>query len=90
MSNWDRIALLKLSDAIRTHMASADTAEALHALLHPILQQCDRGSKSVNTSSWLLHEVTHQLYELCKQQQEGDCICSGVGGHCGNCKLLRI
>ena len=80
--------MLKLSDAIRTHMADAETADPLKTLLHPILLQCDRGCKSVSTSTLLLHHVTHQLYDLCKHHQAGDCICSGIGGHCGGCKML--
>jgi hypothetical protein len=73
MSNWDRRALLSLSDAIRYRMKDKQLPEAQKELLLPIMSLCDKESKTVNATSDVLESVTRQLCEVCKLTQVSNC-----------------
>jgi hypothetical protein len=73
MSNWDRRALLSLSDAIRFRMKDSLLPDAQKAMLVPILSECDRESKTVNATPRVLESVTRQLCEVCKLNHECEC-----------------
>ena len=90
MSHWDRIALLNLSDAIKAYMKDADATDTKTLLLQPILHLCNHGSKSVGTSTRVLHEVKLQLMDVCRHHEIGNCSCSHAGADCGKCKLFRL
>jgi hypothetical protein len=87
MSNWDRRALLNLSDAIRLRMKDAQLPEVQKTKLVPILSLCDKESKSVNASNDVLEALTRQLCAVCKLTRQ--CECSAAEKTSRTCHFLQ-
>jgi len=86
MSNWDRKALLNLSDVIRQRLLDTQTTSEQKALLEPILKRCDSGSRTVDASAQTLLEVTMQLRDAC--EHEAACQFNGYRCISRDCTLL--
>lgn len=87
MSNWDRIALLNLADAIRDTIAEASTSAPQKQRMVPILAEAKAGAQFVQTSGEDLDNLRSQMCNICRD--EALYICDKNTGWSPNCALLH-
>jgi hypothetical protein len=89
MSNWDRRALMDLGDSIRSMLVDEAAAPEQKTLLRSLLEQADRGSKTVHANHHLLSEIRAKLCDACKADELCRCCSSDKGSWPYSCVLLN-